>query len=130
MKKDLVYYAANGEIMACRRVDEDMIEANRPEDTEYLEVPPGVSNAFSYVLGGVLTDRPIMALSVVPDVIDIDDVLLITGIPEGTTCHHVAGETVIDDGQLEWETNSAGHYVFRLVNFPYREERFLVKVNP
>lgn len=72
--------------------------------------------------------RPTMSLSAPPLTVDVDEVMTITGVPVGAVVTHRDGETVVDDGSLEWSSNVVGRFYFAFDLFPYQQEFFFVEV--
>lgn len=73
-------------------------------------------------------DRPIMGIEISSKKVAIDQEVIITGIPAGTTFLYSAGSETIDDGQVEWSSNVSGGYEIILSNFPYQTEVFSIEV--
>ena len=128
MTTSVIYYDnTTGQIVKAGGVQDSMIDANKPAGTTALTGEVADAST-QYVSGGVVTARPEMSLSTLPTVIDVDEEFVVTGVPVGTVCHHVDGTTTINDGSLEWESDTAGVFTFRLLNFPHQEVTFHVKV--
>lgn len=75
-----------------------------------------------------IKQRPKMSLSISSKEAAIGEEITITGIPEGTVFLYGNGEETIDDGEVEWSSNVAGHFEFVLSNFPYQTEVIQVEV--
>ena len=74
-----------------------------------------------YVDSGTITARPEFSLAHQSN-LSVDELFRIDGIPAGTQIKHPEGSTLVDDGFLEWSTNTPGTYKFTLSNFPYIEK--------
>lgn len=85
---------------------------------EYQDIDP----VNQYYLGGQILDRPNMGLSGIRQAFTTNEVLRIDNIPPGTKVTHPEGETIVDDGFIEWSAVEPGYYSFRFENFPYMEE--------
>ena len=90
------------------------------EMTTYTGDPKDVLSTH-YVIDGIITSRPEFKLTYQSD-LAANEVFRIDGIPPGTQVKHPEGTIQVDDGFLEWSTNTPGEYKFRLSNFPHLEK--------
>jgi len=123
------YYLASGEITKQIGGLEEEIALNM-EDGEFFIHTEQVDPALKYIdpVTIAVADRPSMSLGGVVYDLTEDEVMTITGIPVGTSFLHPDGESIINDGVVEWSVNTAGVYILRFQNFPYQEEYIRVDV--
>tara|TARA_R110000744_G_scaffold29513_7_gene70422 strand:+ start:631 stop:1020 length:390 start_codon:yes stop_codon:yes gene_type:complete len=81
-----------------------------------------------YVLDNEAILRPIMGISISSLSVNIGVDVVITGIPEDTIVTHTGGSEEVDDGDIEWSSNTAGNFELKLVNFPYKTEVVKIEV--
>ncbi len=115
-------YNAQGEITKVLSAPADSLADNMIPGEAAIQLLMGVDGELFYVdLSGTptLTARPVMPLSIGSLNFTTAQTLTITGIPIGTTLHHPDGQTVVDDGFVEWGAEEPGKYLLRLENFPY-----------
>ncbi|UIS24594.1 hypothetical protein S21ZY_032 [Pseudomonas phage ZY21] len=53
----------------------------------------------------------------------VGDILRIDGIPKGTELWYIDGTIIVDDGFIEWTTDTPGVFQFNLSLFPYATTR-------
>ena len=115
-----IYIKESGEIsrtVYVPTVDDLVIQCNDGES--YL---PGELSPDHYIKDGEVVQRPTMDLTVSSTELEVDEVLRIENIPEGSKVFHPEGELIVDDGYIEWSSVEPGTYLFRFENFPYMEE--------
>lgn len=129
------YELATGRIlMIAIGPDEDFLHLQilGKEDTQGVFV--GAANMKTqYVVEGALADRPVMplVLSKTGDPIELalHEELSVTDVPPGTRLYHPAGvEDDIQDGFIEWASESAGDFTLSFMCFPYQEVVLHAKV--
>lgn len=81
-----------------------------------------------YILDGQAVLKPIMGISISSLSVSIGVDVAITDIPEGTIVTHTGGSEEVDDGDIEWSSNTAGNFELRLENFPYKTEVISIEV--
>jgi hypothetical protein len=129
MRSALVFYdPTDGRILTSGSYAEIDIELNRPTPEAKTIEADNANQGTQYVLDGALTDRPEMALSGMQNVLEVNEEMVITGIPVGTVVHHADGELIVDDDLLEWASNVPGVFYLRILNFPYQEVFLCVSV--
>lgn len=82
--------------------------------------------ATQYVVGGQLATRPQMSLTCAHDLsqpitLAKGEVFEVKGLMEGTTVIHPDGYTTVDDGYIDWGSDTAGEYQLHFVKAPYQE---------
>jgi len=125
-----VYDNTSGEIL--KEVVCAEIQAQYQYDTSanenMLQVEDQINPELYYILSGVLTSRPLMAISLNKSNIAADGVeqAIISSIPIGTVCYLPNGIEECNDGVIEFSTDMAGTYRITLENFPYKKEEVTV----
>jgi len=115
-------YNALGEITAVLSAPADCLAANMAPGEAALELEMGIDSERVYIdlsSNPALAVRPVMPLVTTSLSMTTTHTLTITGIPEGALLHHPDGQTVVDDGYVEWGAEEAGRYQLRLECFPY-----------
>jgi hypothetical protein len=130
MRTSLVFYdPVDGRILTSGGYADVDIELNRPTPESLTIEADNADQGTQYVQESVLVSRPELSLVGIPTQgLAINEEMVVTGLPVGTEVHHQEGMTVIDDGSLEWSTNTPGKYFFRILNFPHQEVFFCVQV--
>lgn len=79
-----------------------------------------------YVLEDIVVPRPSFNY---PDItVPVDTPASFSGIPVGTKVYHPDGELVVDDGELDWESDEEGVFELTFERFPYKTETVYVTV--
>lgn len=118
-----VIYNSTGEIVAhgsmIQALDFDLFVLESGETA--LATTEEVDRSVSYVLAGVLTDKPTMPITLDTLSVTADDIdtITISGVPD-TASMTVDGETLTADGtDILLTFDAAGTYIITAVLFPY-----------
>lgn len=126
-----VVYNTNGLILyrlMGTEPSEDELSGNK-----YIEVVEGDGNSnFKYV--DVSVDPPVVIPRPTFFLIESANEFPVTGnftvsrVPVGATLYHPDGETIIDDGEFEWDSALPGEYYLHLSLFPYLDKEWVLEV--
>ncbi len=135
-----IYQLSDGMITVfCNGPDEEFLHLQTMGDPNLAVYVGEIDMKTHYLPGGVPTERPEMplefALSGTPLMVltgefnmRLDEVLEVSGIPEGCAVFHPAGRDIVDDGFIEWEAAQPTEFTFMFVCAPYREVKINAKV--
>jgi len=130
MKIGSIYDKETGRVlMSVVAPDEECVRLQiTDEEKQGIYFDQEVNGREFYIVNGEVQARPKMGLfySHEPDEhdtvrLDVNEMLRIDNIPVGTVVVHPQGETVVDDGFIEWSSVGLGSHSFRLEKFPYQE---------
>ena len=128
----VIYNPANGQILL--RLGGSEPTEGELGSNDYLEVEEGEGNAnFFYVdieaEPPELAARPAFSLTESATEFLTTGSFTVSGVPVGATLYHPDGETVINDGDFEWESTLPGEFYLRLSLFPYLDKEWTLAVN-
>uniref|UniRef100_A0AAU6W0G5 Uncharacterized protein n=1 Tax=Pseudomonas phage Nican01 TaxID=3138540 RepID=A0AAU6W0G5_9CAUD len=138
MYKGTIYSASTGMIIStCRASAESDIELQTTLNPDHRAYIGEELDAFLYYfVDGAPASRIRMKLKVNGEDhiytdfgeepihhLKIGEVLRIEGIPKGTELQYIDGIVTIDDGFIEWTTDTPGEFQFNLSLFPYAATR-------
>lgn len=132
-----VYKKETGEITSVLSLCESPIHANYEAETEaYIETDGHVDDSTHYIKDGKLVERPDMELKVSKNEIKADgeDSVTISNIPTGCEvfCPKLPGDQqlfTVDDGEITFQTELKGSYIFQFSLFPYKECEVVINAN-
>lgn len=119
-----IYNEATGQIvMTVEAPDEHtvLLQMQNPEKERVLWGKKIDGNDFYFVAGAVVP-RPVFTLELPEgDSLEVGEVWRVSGIPPGCAVYHPGGRTVVEDGYIEWASETPGSFMFQFELFPYKE---------
>lgn len=77
-----------------------------------------------YIKDGVVTDRPSMPWVGEEVFLTPGEVFRVDGVIEGSRVGFPGGTMIVDDGFIEWATETPGSYPIFISKFPFKEVTF------
>lgn len=75
-----------------------------------------------YFVAGAVVARPVFTFEVpVEESLEVGQVWRVNGIPPGCVVYHPGGRAVVEDGYIEWSSETPGNFKFEFELFPYKE---------
>ena len=119
-----IYNEITGQIiMNMEAPDEDSVhlQIQDPQKEKILWNEKIDGNDFYFVAGAVVP-RPVFTLELPEgDSLEVGEVWRVSGIPPGCVVYHPGGRTVVEDGYIEWASETPGSFKFQFELFPYKE---------
>lgn len=125
----VVYDTADGRIIRsgfCSDADVELQPQGSNEAVVLSDGPVRFENHF--VSNGEVMPRPEMDLSLDKSAVAVNEIVTISGVPQG--CEVVFDDELhtINDGVMEWSSAVAGSYELLFSFFPFREEVIVIEV--
>ena len=96
---------------------ESDIALNMEVGESYLLTSEQVSPGDYYISGGALTAKTeLTGLTISSLTVEVDESVIITGLPNPTVVAHPGGVDTITDGSLDWASAEPGAYRIRLIS--------------
>jgi hypothetical protein len=128
MIKNYVVHDQNGMIVRTGSAPEGMISIQA--GTGEYAIEAAGDDLTQYVVGGAVTDKPAMPVSIDKTTVSADgiDLATISGIPVGALCRVASiAEAVVNDGTIELTFDNPGDYEITIIAFPYLD--YTVTIN-
>lgn len=106
----------------------DAFNANIGVGESGLVTPGPVNPEEDYILGGVITPRPIAGVTQTTTTINTGQTVTFNNIPNPCTVLHPGGEDIITDGFLDWSSTEPGNFKFEFWAYPHKPETLYVTV--
>lgn len=128
MAQGVVYRLDSGLIQALVTApDEEGVQIQiMGRETELGVYMEALDMQTQYLVDGEPVDRPVMALGSTHPLsesvqLKVGEVIEVTGIPKGAKVYHPEGMIQVDDGFIDWGSDTPGTYQLHLVHAPYQE---------